>query len=150
MNENLILGFTVANSSNTVNVSNIYDQIEMIIPDAEIDRFDKRERSKFTAGAIDFTAILSVSASLVTLGTAIYSIYKTQILPHKEENKNIGLYVSVGPENKINFMLGDSHSNEKEFVEDFVLKVDEHLKTTQDGEIHKTKEINMKRTVRKS
>lgn len=147
MNENLILGFTVTNSQREFDASKVYDELEYILPNAKIERFDKIETSSIRNAAIDVIAVLDAIDSLsllVEIGGAIYLVYKEKILPYKSKNENLGLYVSVGLENEINFMLND-YIDEKGFKDDFEIKVDEYIKTTTDGEVHKSKEVHVSR-----
>ena len=144
MNENLILGFTVTNPQREFDASKVYDELQNILPYAKIKRFDKIETSSIRNAAIDVLVVLTVTSSLVTIGGAIYWVYKEMILPYKSKNENLGLYVSVGLENEINFMLND-YIDEKGFEDDFEIKVNEYIKTTTDGEVHKSKEIHVSR-----
>jgi len=146
MNENLILGFTVTNPWD-FDASKVYDEFENILPNAEIKRFDKIETSSIRNAAIDVFAFLDAIdslSSLITIGGAIYWVYKEMILPYKSKNEELGLYVSVGLENEIHFTL-DDYRDEKGFIDDFVIKVVEYNKTTRNRDVRKSKEVHVSR-----
>ncbi|KKH17770.1 hypothetical protein [Methanosarcina mazei] len=146
MDENLILGFTVTDSYE-FDASKVYDELENILPNAEIKRFDKIETNSIRAGAIDVIAVLDAIDSLsllVEIGRAIYWVYKKMIHPYKSKNENLGLNVSVGRENEIHFTL-DDYRDEKGFIDDFVIKVVEYNKTTKNRDVRKSKEVHVSR-----
>ncbi|OPY25638.1 MAG: hypothetical protein A4E23_00009 [Methanomethylovorans sp. PtaU1.Bin073] len=142
MDDKLRIGFTVANAYGDFDVTEVYDELEKRLQCTEISRFDKTSDSSIRGGAIDYSVwvpvAFTIADSLISIASNIYDIYTSKILPYKEKNKGIGLYVSVGPEHETNFMLGDEYIDKNSFVKDFKLKVISQTETRCDGTITTT------------
>ena len=143
----MLIGFTIAYADNGFGYKEVYNELGEKLNGVEVKRFKATSDSSFGGAAIDYSvwvpAALSMADSLISIASNIYDIYTSKILPSKDKNKGIVLYVSVGPEHETNFMLGDEYIDKNSFIKDFTLKVISQTETRRDGTIKTTSEISL-------
>ncbi len=143
----MLIGFTVANAHNGFDSKEVYDELEEKLNGVEVKSFKATSDSSLGGACIDYSVwvpvALSVADSLFSIASNIYDVYTLKILPHENKNKNVGLFISIGPENGINFMLGNEYKDKNMFIKDFKLKVISQTETRRNGTIKTTSEISL-------
>ncbi len=132
--ENLDLGITIANSCESINVSEVYDELEERFESMPIsistDRIDNKTESGIHAGAIDFAAFIEIIhniSELIEIASLLWNIYNKYIEPQREEKPSIFLYV-IDRKNGLDFMLGQEYTEQTEFIEAFIKAIYENNK----------------------
>lgn len=94
----LLLKISVANSKvSSKDVDKIYEDIERNLEGAQCYHLD---RTKVTAAAIEFVAILTSAAAIATIANVLYQVWKR----HRDEGQ---LYVAVDPSGGVQIMISE-------------------------------------------
>jgi hypothetical protein len=134
MDKQLALKISVANPTCGFEVSEVYDELENELLNAEVYRL---ESTKVTFVAIEFVAILGDVGSVASIAAFLFYIYDTRIRPKKRNQKDTcGLYIAIDPENGLQWWLGKDFLNKTEFIKDFTMKVEKYLNTDRSGTVY--------------
>jgi len=124
MENPLVLLLCVADPRPGAAVDAIYNTIEENIESAEIYRLD---RSKVTFAAVEMIVILSAAASVATVVSLLYQIWKD----HRDKGN---LYVGADPKGDIQQMISDKTSDNE--IEEFQTKLTKLRKSDRSGQIY--------------
>ncbi len=127
MIESLIFQGALANVSNELNSDDLLKFLDDRINDAEFYKFQP-EVGKIYNSALDWTMIVSTSASIITIAGALWDAYKHFVQPiHKKGNKSAFLFITMKNKdgNFTQFSIGNQYENKEIFVRDFIKKTEE-------------------------
>ena len=124
MDKPLLLKICVANpTSDKPEIDKVYSDIVNTIDGTD---FYELNRSKVTAAAIEFVAILTSVSAIATIAKVVYDLWK-------KHNKDGDLYVSVNPEKGIQIMISEKTSAAE--IECFQEKINEFYRSEPIGEM---------------
>jgi hypothetical protein len=132
-NKNLALKISVANPVAGLKVSEVYDELEKVLPRADSYRLDS---SKVSAAAIEFLTVLYVTGSVTSIAGLLWYVYDSKIRPKKAKGNDCGLYIAIDPERGLHWHLGKDFNKKTAFVDDFTLRVDRFLASDRSGEVY--------------
>ena len=121
MSKEIILAGALANVHHQVSNDDLLEFLVENIPDSD---FYKIKQSGIMGAALDWLAIISATASVITIATILWNAYKKFIKPLIKNNpkSNAGLFIQLKNENgdSIQFMIDKKYKNREIFLNEFI------------------------------
>jgi hypothetical protein len=87
--------------------------------------------------ALDWQAVLGVTASTLAIGQALWAVYVKFVRPKRKQRPDAFLYVVIKTENRrfVQFTIGRDHDNQEQFIQEFTEKAEKLRVLTPDTEL---------------
>jgi len=139
MNNEIIIGGVLANCNGEVSTEDLLSFLKEKTGD--VDYYQLRDEPGMKA-ALDWQAIISVTASSICIAQALWSAYKKFIKPqHDKGQTGSFLYVTMKDDKKniIQFPIGTDITDEGEFIKEFSHSI-EKIRLSPGGEVELEKQ----------